>query len=242
MVRLTRNGDVPMGRYADVLASLVAGWDVTVASERDVVLSAFLSEAAGEASARVGWSGERGGRQLARYAVSVVDGSESDDEWEGVAEDAFLHEGRGERSVRLLFAPRGTPPDLLMEALASFRAVVPAPEALSGRLAMPKAFLASAGTPHAYGDDLSFLISQGPPDVQPEGHLRWVNYDALGEVASFLAEHAGEVTAVAARTGLALGLPGGEASVRRIAHGEAHRPSFEEALSAEIAGLFGAGA
>jgi hypothetical protein len=226
-----------MQGYADVVALLLGGWSVEAerAAESPALLPAFfeaVQKAAGEEAAPLGlrWASVRAEPEPSgeSFAVAVVDGDESEDDLEGLAEDAFIYEGRGADSVKVLLAPRDLPPDALLDALASFRAVVPAPAALGGRLAMPKAFLKAAGTPHAYGDDLSFLISQGAPEPQIPGHLRWTPYDNLAEIAALLGP-LGNVTALTKRRGLPLRVPGAYA-VRE--HGTLHRRSFLEAISA----------
>ncbi len=145
-----------------------------------------------------------------RYGAAVLDGSETPDEREGLAEDMLLYDGQTDRSVRLLWAPEGLPPDPYLEAMAAFRGVFPAHPALPGALEMQRAFLEAAAGPHAYGaygDGPSFLVSRGAPEVQPGGHIRWAKYEALDAVRAWLAEHAEAVECIVARAGLHDRLP-----------------------------------
>jgi Acyl-CoA reductase (LuxC) len=51
-----------------------------------------------------------------RFGVAILDGQETEDELEAVAEDALMHEGRGCRNVAIIWAPAGYAPDALLEA------------------------------------------------------------------------------------------------------------------------------
>lgn len=153
------------------------------------------ADAAGIPAARRWWEGEH-------FAVAVLDGEESEEEREGLAEDALLFAGRSGRSVRVVWAPAGLAPDRYLEAMAHFRAVFPPPPALPGTLEMQRAFLEAQGRSHAHGEGLEFLVSRGAPEVQPPGHVRWAEYDALDDVRAWLGT-AERVSFVVARAPLA---------------------------------------
>ncbi len=159
-----------------------------------------------------------------RYAAAVIDGHESEDEREGLAEDVLLHEGYGCRNVALLWAPAGLSPDPYLKALAAFRGVFPVHPALPGALQMQQAFLEATDQPHAYGEDLEFLVSRGAPDVQRPGHLRWTAYDDLDEVRDWIEAHRGRLQLVVARSSLAERLP---ASLPLTPPGTAQRPPLD---------------
>ena len=161
-------------------------------------------------------------RQLLRgrsMGVAVLDGQESRQERENLAEDVLLHEGQGIRSVGLIWAPRGLSPDPYLDAFALFRSVFPPHESTPGALKMQQAMLEARGVPHAYGDGLEFLLSKGPPEPQWPGHVRWAEYDTLSEAIVWLDTHAAPV--VTARPQVARQMP---ALWPLEAHGEAHRP------------------
>ena len=120
------------------------------------------------------------------YAVAVIDGQETLDDRERLAEDILLHEGMGCRSVALVWAPAGLSPDPYLESLAAFRGVFPAHAATPGALSVQRAFLEALDRPHAYGEGLEFLVSRGDPEPQAPGHLRWTQYDDIAQVARFL--------------------------------------------------------
>ena len=174
-----------------------------------------------------------------RFGVAVLDGRESEDELEHLAEDVLLHEGRGAASVALVCAPQGLSPDALLDAFAAFRGVFPAHPSTPGRLKMQQAFLKAAGQPHAYGEGLEFLMSRGPAEVQQPGHVRWVEYDDRGQVEAWLGEHSGEIELVVARPHLAGRL---RSPYVPLAPGHAHRqppgasPSTEQ-MRAFLSGL-----
>ena len=159
-----------------------------------------------------------------RYAVAVIDGHESEAEREGLAEDALLHEGLGCRNLALIFAPKSLKPDAYLESFAAFRGVFPPHPDTPGALSMQQAFLEALDLPHAYGDGLEFLLSKGEPDVQGPAHLRWVEYDDLGEVAAWLTRHRDDLQLIAARPSLAAHLP---RVLSLDAPGEAQRPPLD---------------
>ncbi len=167
------------------------------------------------------------GRLLVRghtYAVAVVDGKESRQDHDGLAEDILLHEGMGCRSVALLWAPRGLSPDAMLDSLAAFRSVFPVHASTPGALSMQQAFLQSLGVPHAYGEGLEFLVSRGAPEPQGPAHLRWAEYDSLREVEDYLEKERAAIQLTVARTDLAARL-----RMPRAAQppGSAHRPRLD---------------
>jgi hypothetical protein len=166
-------------------------------------------------------------RRLARghrYAVAVIDGLETEAERDGLAEDALLHEGLGCRNVALIWAPQGMAPDVYLDSFAAFRGVFPPHPETPGALSMQQAFLAALDLPHAYGDGLEFLLSKGEAEVQGPGHLRWVEYDDLGQVAAWLAGHRDDLQLVVARPPVAARLP---ADLPIVPPGEAQRPPLD---------------
>ena len=168
-----------------------------------------------------------------RYAAAVLDGSESEEEREGLAEDVLLF-GGGVRGVRLLHAPRGENPDAVLDAFARFRAVFPVHSDVPGALEMQRAFLAAGDQPHAYGEGLEFLMSKGAPAVQPPGHVRWAEYETLEAVGAWIEEHAAALSFVTARAQVAQQLPG---AVPIRPPGAAHRLGLGEAPDEAVAFL-----
>lgn len=124
-----------------------------------------------------------------RLGVAVLDGTESDDDFERLAEDALLHEGFGCRNVAIVWAPGGLSPDPFLNALARFRAIFPAHEGTPRRLKMQQAFLEAIDAPHGYGEGLEFLVSKGEPEAQSPGHIRWSEYTDLTEVREWLLDN-----------------------------------------------------
>ena len=115
------------------------------------------------------------------YSVGIIDGSEPDDVRHNLAEDALLHEGAPQRSLRILWAPNELTPDPVLEAMADFRGVFPAHDSTPGSLEMRRAFLEAADQSHAYAAGMQFLVSRGDPEPQDGAHLRWSEYDDLDE-------------------------------------------------------------
>ena len=117
-----------------------------------------------------------------QFSVAVIDGRETRDEIEDLAEDVLMHEGRGEDNVRIIWAPEELNPDPYFESFAFFRGVYPAHDKTPGSLQMKKAFLAAQDVPHAYGEGLEFLVSRGEAASLEPCHIRWVTYSSLSEV------------------------------------------------------------
>lgn len=158
-----------------------------------------------------------------RVAVAVLDGKETEDDLEGLAEDALLHDGYGCRNVAIIWAPRGLAPDRLLDAFAAFRAVFPAYEGLEGALKMQQAFLDALRIPNAHGEGMEFLVSKGEPEPQRPGHIRWVEYDGVDEISVWLSSHRDIVQAVVSHQDSALTLGAG---VLHVPFGNAQRPDL----------------
>lgn len=159
-----------------------------------------------------------------RFSVAVLDGHESADELERLAEDAMLHEGFGCRNVAVVWAPESSSPDALLEAFARFRGVFPAHPATPGRLSMQKAFLEAVNVPHGYGEGLEFLVSKGDPEPLTPGHVRWSEYGHLDEVLDWLARSRDSIQIVVARQALHGSL---DAGISLVVPGEAQRPPLD---------------
>lgn len=159
-----------------------------------------------------------------RYTVAVLDGDETEDERERLAEDALLHEGFGCRNVAVVWAPEGLEPDPYFTAFADFRGVFPAHGSTAGRLKLQQAFLAAVDAPHASGEGLEFLISKGDPEPQPPGHVRWSEYADLDAVRAWLGAEHDALQLVVARPGLLAALG---SAVPAEPLGDAQRPALD---------------
>jgi hypothetical protein len=142
-----------------------------------------------------------------RFGVAVLDGRESEDDHLALAEDALLHEGQGCRNVAIVWAPEDLAPDDVLEAFAVFRGTFPVHPSTAGSLRMQQAFLKAVDAPHAHADGMAFLVSRGAPEAQPPGHVRWVPYADIGQVAVWIREEAARIQVVAARPEVLAGLP-----------------------------------
>ncbi|MFB6248618.1 MAG: hypothetical protein ABEL97_08625 [Salinibacter sp.] len=183
----------------------VAFTSVDATLERADVIVAAPSPPVDALQSACGEHGLGPGRRLLRaegFSVGVVDGHESDDEMERLAEDMLLYEGYGRRRLAVVWAPTDHAPDPYLEAMARFRGLFPAHEDTPGALQMQQAFLEARDAPHAYAAGLEFLVSRGEPDVQAPGHVRWAEYTDLDEVGAWWASHRESVYAVVARSHL----------------------------------------
>lgn len=189
-------------------------------------------EAMAERAAAAGIPEERRFMGRTGYAVAVTDGQEDRAAWSGLSEDLLLHDGLSEASPRLVWAPSGTSPDALLDALAGFRELFPPHADTDGTLSLPAAFLAAANQPRATGP--GFLVSLSEPEPQGPAHVRWVEYDTLAEVWGWLAAHEDAVRFVVAapEVGGRLGT-----SVPVVSPGDAHRPALNPRLVAFLRAL-----
>lgn len=160
-----------------------------------------------------------------RYSVGILDGHESEDERESLAEDMLLYEGEGPRRLAVLWAPRDLSPDPYLEAMAHFRGVFPVHPDTPGTLQMQQAFLEARDDSHAYAEGLEFLVSRGTPEPQTSAHIRWTEYDALATVEEWIHEHQAELHAVIARPSLHEELPD---DVLVCSPGGVHTPPLDD--------------
>ena len=178
-------------------------------------------------------------RQLirpSRVGVALIDGHESESEYEGLAQDMLAAEGFGARSVRICWAPRDLTPDPLLEAMAQCRGVFPAHDDTPGALQMQQAFLEARDQSHAYGDGLEFLVSRGAADVQRPGHVRWTEYDEPREAVQWMHDQSEMLELVVARRGLHEKLDTPE-DISCVVPGTAHQ-HFQQLRSVQEAASF----
>lgn len=159
-----------------------------------------------------------------RHAISVLNGNETPNDMEGLAEDVLLHEGMGESNVSMLWAPVELNPDPYLEAFALFRGVFPAHERTPGSLQMRKAFLAAQKVPHAYGEGLEFLVSKGDPQFQEPCHIRWVPYEAMADIQKWVSEHYVEIQHIVTHSRMKNMI---HTNLPTFSFGESHRLSLE---------------
>jgi len=177
--------------------------EVLVAQEGDR-LGADLRETA----EKHGLGADRRLIQPMQISAGVVDGHESDDERERMAEDMLLLEGKGRRHLGLVWAPTNHAPDAYLQSMARFRGVYPAHADTPGSLQMHQAFLEAQDQSHAYAEGLAFLVSRGAPEPQENpAHVRWTEYEAIGAMEEWLRTHRKEIYSLIARPHLHDQLP-----------------------------------
>jgi len=166
----------------------------------------------------------------ASFSVAILDGNESEDEREDLAEDMLLHQGFGRRRAAVVWIPEGMSPDPYFQAMAQFRAVFPAHDDTPGALQMQQAFLEARDAPHAYAAGLEFLVSRGAPEPQSPGHVRWSEYDALDDVAEWTSSTDAPLYAVVAREQLHARLSDAvPEGIPLLPPGRVHRPTLSDA-------------
>ncbi len=201
-----------------------------VFAQADAIIATGTDETRAWASSECAAHGIPESRRLLRghrFGVAVLDGEESADEREALAEDVLLHEGYGCRNAALVWAPKNLSPDPYLDALAAFRGVFPVHPEVPGTLQMQQAFLEATDQPHAYGEGLEFLVSRGAPEVQRPGHLRWAEYAHLREAAGWLRENAQKLQLVLARDAVAERLSELAKGLPLAPFGTAQRPPLD---------------
>jgi hypothetical protein len=218
--------------FDDVAAEAGERQRVRIVGESDVIQKADAVIATGTASEMAAWSDQldvsnvpQDSRllQAVRLGVAVLDGTEDRAALSGLAEDLLLHEGGTPQSVRVIFAPSGHSPDGVLAAMAGFREVFPPHDLTSGKLALRVAYLEALGMSLAVGP--GFLVTRGEFEVQADAHIRWVEYDALDDVAARLAACSPGEMFLSTGEPLAAGLRarmGPETPI--LGFGDAHRP------------------
>ncbi len=88
---------------------------------------------------------------------------------------------------------------------------------------MKKAFLEAIEIPHAYAEGLEFLISKGDAEPQEPCHIRWVSYNSLDEVKTWVAHHGSDIQLVLAGPRIAAQL---KPEIATQSFGFAQRPSL----------------
>lgn len=159
------------------------------------------------------------------YSIALLDGKESASEMEALAEDVFLHDGLGCRSVATIFAPESMSVDSFLEAANNFRSVFPAHDATRDSLKQTISLLEATRFPCAYPDDRSFLVSRGEPGVFGAGHVRWSPYSELDSVMAWLAENEESLQLVVTGERLASTKLTGRSDLVRLGYGQ--RPELE---------------
>ncbi|GMQ82575.1 MAG: hypothetical protein BMS9Abin05_2029 [Rhodothermia bacterium] len=158
-----------------------------------------------------------------RFSIAVMDGRESEEDMERLAEDILLHEGLGCRNVALVWAPTGTDPDPLLEVMATYRATFPPHPESKGALEMQRAYLVAIDQPHAFADGLEFLFSKGEPEILMPLHIRWTEYSDINQVNGWIHTHRREIQLVVSPESMRELLPEGIATVEP---GFAQRPEL----------------
>ncbi|CAN5635471.1 hypothetical protein BH23BAC4_BH23BAC4_06850 [soil metagenome] len=168
------------------------------------------------------------------FLQGVIDNLTTDEELLDLAEDVLLHDGLADTNVRLVWAPHGLSPDRLIAALDAFRDELPAHPDSDGALGLTKAFLASAGVPHAWGD--GYVVSRGGPEFQGPGHVRWSEFDPAA-ILQLVRDSADKLVVPESFSAKDM-LP---EQVHLLTPGSAHRPSvggwYRDAIATFVAAL-----
>ena len=127
-----------------------------------------------------------------KIGVAAIDKHGLGDSLEKLAEDVLLYDGRGCRSVSIVFVPKSFMLDQLAKAFDDFRKRFQASRPCTNALEMPSAFLRSTSKVSGarYISGSGFLLSEGPAVEQNAGHLRIVRYESVSEIETWLKANA----------------------------------------------------
>lgn len=112
-----------------------------------------------------------------------------------LSQDILLYDGRGCRSIAILFVTRSFDLELLKEKLVEFRMQFEASQSCLESLILPSAFQeARASVSNSvFKKGRGFLLSEGPGIEQNAGHLRVVRYNHISEVNKWLDDNENKV-------------------------------------------------
>lgn len=157
-----------------------------------------------------------------RYGAAFLDGTESDQQLDGLARDALLHDGRGCRNVSTILALGGADPTVFAEHMDAFRRTFPAHPSTRAAVARARRFLDAVQQPYLAGD--GFLLLEVDVQLREPGVIRWVKTDDASAVASWVFRHAGSLQVVVGNPKW-LGILGREVDVCDF--GESQRPPLD---------------
>ncbi len=182
-------------RWIEDLEEALPGVDGLIASGSDETVRLLR-----QLALKVGLGPERLLLRGHRFAVAWCEPDCAPEDLFALARDSWLYEGRGCRSVAVIWAPAGLDPGRFWEAYRQFRALFPAPqaaiEALRGERALYEAL--RPWLPGLWSDPAG-LLSVGPPEPRRPGHVRWTLYSRPEEVLSWLEAHRDRIQVVVAQ-------------------------------------------
>lgn len=206
VVKLSSKDSVAMGYVISQLLDIDAGLPVAIdAGEKpDAVIAMGSSDAVRIFRER--YSGVPMILRGSRSSLAVLDGTETEDELQGVADDVFTYSGLGCRNVSLLFVHRGYDIGVLQEALSS-RAAGLNPK-YTNNYRQLRAMLMLDGKP--FTDCGCCALTAGREFSPVVSRINYAFYDDSSEVKVWVSEHDVEIQCVAGRLshprGVGLGL------------------------------------
>ena len=95
---------------------------------------------------------------------------------------------------------------------------------------MQQAMLEALDVPHGYSNDLGFLVSKGEAEIQSPGHIRWVSYTSIDDIAAQLPSN---LNLIVAPDGIAQEVGRVIPEIPIIRPGTAHRPPVDGHTSSD---------
>lgn len=142
-----------------------------------------------------------------RTGVAVLDGSESSTELFSLASDVLLHEGRGCRSVTVVFAPDELDPEAFVEQANEFRRDFPAHERTLTATGRARRLLDAVNARFFQGH--GFILIEEDVALREPCVIRWIRYHDRAQPLEWLNRHREMVQVVVGGGGLQLQLPDG---------------------------------
>jgi hypothetical protein len=119
-----------------------------------------------------------------RIGAAVLCGAESDEDLFSLASDVLPHEGRGCRSVAIVLAPNGLPPDRFVEQANRFRRNFPPHGGTLLAVGRAVRLLNAVEEPFIQGD--GFVLIEGDVALREPCIVRWVRYKEESEPTAWL--------------------------------------------------------
>jgi hypothetical protein len=175
-------------RFESLSAALSeAGWLVATGADATLTQVAMKAKDAGILEEHQFLRGTR-------FSVGVLDGSESAEELDSMAEDMVVHEGRGCLNASVVFVPESFDRSHLLEACRRVRLRFPAHPSTRGSIAREERLFRATG--RIFDRAPGVLLVEGRPAPRGPGVVVLSRVDSTAEAATWISSHADALQAV----------------------------------------------
>lgn len=150
-----------------------------------------------------------------RTSVAVLNGDESDEELQLLAEDIFRYFGLGCRNVTRLFIPEDFKLERLFENFLNFKDVINHNKYANNYDYNRAVYLLNQ---ELFWDNNFVMLREGEDLFSPLSVINFSRYKSLDDVKNFISEHQGEIQCIVAKDALGL---------ESVSFGEAQKPGLD---------------